>query len=70
MIRYKDVFERLREAGYSTYTIMREKHLSQRTLTSIRQNKPISTTSIDVICRLTKCQPGDIMEYVESPVED
>jgi len=33
------------------------------TLTAIRQNKPISTKSIDVLCRLLQCQPGDILMY-------
>lgn len=70
MIVYKDVLLKLKEAGYNTGTIMKQRLLSQVTLTAIRHNMPISTKSIDTICRLAKCQPGDILEYVEDPVEE
>lgn len=63
MIIYRDVLEKLKEAGYTTYDILKHKYLSQSTLTAIRQNKPISTKSIDVLCRLLQCQPGDILMY-------
>lgn len=70
MIVYKDVFPRLKAAGFSTYVLLRQKLISQKTLTAIRRNEPINTKSIDVICRLAKCQPGDIMEYQEDPAEE
>lgn len=63
MIIYRDVLEKLKEAGYTTYDILKYRYLSQSTLTAIRQNKPISTKSIDVLCRLLQCQPGDILMY-------
>ena len=64
MIIYKNVLGRLKNAGYTTYTLLKEKLISQRTLTAIRHNEPVNTKTIDTICRLAKCQPGDIMEYV------
>lgn len=64
MIVYKNVIERLKKAGYSTYVLLKEKHISQRTLTAIRHNKPINITTVDTICKLTGCQPGDILEYI------
>lgn len=70
MIVYKDILQRLKDAGYNTGVIMRNKLLSQATVDAIRHNRPINTTSINVICKLAQCQPGDIMEYVEDPAED
>lgn len=64
MILYKDILGMLKEAGYSTYRIKKEGLLSQATLTKIRANDPISIKSIDAICGLLDCQPGDILEYV------
>lgn len=65
MIIYKNVLERLKENGYSTYILMKEKLISQKTLSAIRHNRPINTKTIDVICSLANCQPGDIMEYID-----
>lgn len=65
MIVFKGVLARLAAAGWSTYRIRREKVLPESTLTRLRQDQPITTDTIDVICRLCHCQPGDLLEYVE-----
>lgn len=70
MIVYKDVLQKLKDAGYNTGKIMAERLISQSTLVAIRHNKPISTKTIDTICRLAKCQPGDILEYLEDPADE
>lgn len=76
MLVYKNVLEKLKSAGYSTYTLMKRNLLSQSTLTCIRQGKPISTASLDTICELLSCQPGEVLEYVpnqkieESPASE
>lgn len=64
MIIYKEMLVKLKAAGYTTYRLRNENLISQKTLTAIRNNEPINTKTIDVICRLANCQPGDIMEYV------
>lgn len=63
MIIYKDVLKRLSDAGYNTGVLFREHLLSQSTLKAIRHNTPVSTKTIDIICKLAGCQPGDILEY-------
>lgn len=69
-IKYKiDVIENLKKAGYSSYRIRKEKLLSESTLQSLREKKPISWDNIAVICQLLNCQPGDIMEYAEDTEE-
>lgn len=64
MIVYDRILERLKDAGYSTYRLEKEKILSQCTLTNIRKGKPINTTTIDTICRICSCNPGDILKFV------
>lgn len=64
-IVYKvDIIKALKEAGYSTYRIRKEKILGEATLQKIRNGDPVSWENISVICRLLNCQPGDILEYV------
>lgn len=64
MIIYKDILGQLSAAGWSTYRLQKEKQISNGTIIQIRAGKPISTTTIDTICSLCDCQPGDLMEYV------
>ena len=69
-ITYKlDVISSLKEAGYSTYRIRKEKILAESTLQLIREDKPVSWENIATLCTLLDCQPGDIMEYVPDDQE-
>lgn len=63
MILYKDVFAKLREAGWTIYKLQREKILPNSVITRIQRGGTVTTATIDTICRLLDCQPGDIIEY-------
>lgn len=66
-IKYKiDVITALKEAGYSTYRIRKEKIFGEKTMQDFRNNQPVmSADCIEKLCQLLSCQPGDILEYVE-----
>jgi len=65
-IIYKiDVISALKEAGFSTYRIRKEKLMGEATLQRLRSGEPVSWENIATLCQLLNCQPGDIMEYVE-----
>lgn len=64
MIVYNDILQRLQESGWSSYRLIQEQVFGNSTITRIRNGSPINTTTIDVICRLCNCQPGDILHYV------
>ena len=65
-LRYKmDVLAKLKEEGYTTYKLKKEKLLGEATIQSLREGKPISWASIESLCRLLRCQPADIIEFVE-----
>lgn len=69
-IKYKiDVLACLKEAGYSTYRIRKDKLLGEATLQKIREGEMVSWENLSQICSLLNCQPGDIMEYVEEEEE-
>lgn len=64
-IRYKiDVLAALKEIGYNTNRIRKEKLIGEATLQKIRSGEMVSYKNIEIICELLKCQPGDIMEYI------
>ena len=60
-----DVLTALKEAGYSSYRIRKEKLMGEATLQKIRSNTPVSWENIAIICKLLNCQPGDILKYVQ-----
>lgn len=63
-MHYKiDMLSALKEAGYTTYRIRKDKLLSESTVQKLRNNEPVSWENIETLCKLLKCQPGDIIEY-------
>jgi DNA-binding Xre family transcriptional regulator len=65
-IHYKfDVLEALKNQGYSTYRLRKEKILSQTTIKCLRNGEPISWSSLEQICKILNCQPGDVLIYQE-----
>lgn len=64
-ISYEKLFDRLKEKGYTTYRIRKENLIGQGTLTAIRNGTGgLDAKTIDRLCRVLDCQPGDIMEYI------
>lgn len=65
-IKYKfDVLQALKDAGFNTTRIRKDKLLAESTLQKLRCNEVVAISNIDTICRLLNCQPGDILEYKE-----
>lgn len=63
-LRYKiDVLAALRNAGYTQNRIREEKLIGQSYLTQLRHGELVSWKTIETICFLLGCQPGDIVEY-------
>jgi DNA-binding Xre family transcriptional regulator len=64
MIEFANILQMLSDHGWSTYRLQKEKKLSNGVIISIRAKKPLTTATIDKICELCDCQPGDLMRYV------
>lgn len=63
-LRYKiDVLAALKEAGYSSYRLRKERLLSESTLQKLRDGIIVSTDVIEQLCGLLNCQPGDLLEH-------
>lgn len=67
MLTYKiDVLETLKEAGYNTTRLRKEKLLNESAIQYIREGKPVGVKALDNICMLLDMQPGNIIKYVEN----
>jgi DNA-binding Xre family transcriptional regulator len=67
MIVYSRFWQTLRNSSESTYTLITKHHISSSTIDKLRKNKPITTTTLNDLCRILKCQPEDILEYISNP---
>lgn len=69
-IKYKiNVLSALKEAGYNTNRLRKEKLLSEGTIQLIREGKVVNAANLAKLCKLLDCQPGDILEYEEEQGE-
>lgn len=64
-----DVVAALKTNGYNTNILRKEKLLAEGVIQALREKKPISWANIEKLCRLLKCQPGDLIEYTEDAAE-
>lgn len=72
MLRYKiNVMTAIKAAGYSTTQIRKGNSASEQTilgenaLTKIRHGQMVGMKALDQLCSILRCQPGDIIEWVE-----
>ncbi len=59
-----DVMAALKEKGYSSYKLRKEKLLGEATMTDIRKGQIVSVENLSRLCKLLESQPGDILKYV------
>lgn len=66
MFVYKiDVLETLKDSGYNTTRLRREKLLNESAIQSLRKNEMVGIIALEKICALLDMQPGNIIKYVE-----
>ena len=63
-MKYKiDIIAALKEAGYNTSRIRKEKIMGEAMLQKLRSGQMVSWATLETLCELLKCQPGDLIEY-------
>ena len=63
-IVYKiDVLKELKEKGYNTSRLRKEKLMGEATIQKIRENQLVSWANLDTICNLLECNVGDVVEH-------
>ena len=63
-IRYKvDILQALKDKGYSTYRLRKEKIFAENTLQAFRSGDMVSYNTVAKLCELLGCDIGDILQY-------
>ena len=66
MIDYSPFWNTLKSSSESTYTLITHHHISSSTIDKLRKNKPLTTTTINDLCRILDCRIEDIAQYIPS----
>ncbi len=72
MICYrKNILQALKDAGYNTYRLQKEKLISGSTTQKLRRgDTSLTIENLNAICEMLRCQPGDILEWIPDEKED
>ena len=63
-LKYKiNVLEALKEKGYSSYILRKEKLLSESTVQKLREAEGVAWDNLETLCRLLDCDISDLLEY-------
>lgn len=61
-----DVLDTLKENGYNTGRLRKEKLLGENAIQSLRRGEMVGIIALEKICSLLDMQPGNIIKYVEN----
>ena len=64
-LKYKiDVLSALKEKGYSTYRLRKDKIFGERVIQQLRDREPVSWEVLGRLCSLLGCDIGEIITNV------
>lgn len=64
MITYDPLWQTMRKKGITTYELIKNYSFSRGTLDSLKQNRNISTATLNDLCRILSCNVEDILQYI------
>lgn len=65
MITYDKLWETMKKKGVTQYTLIKEYRISPGQITRLKRNESVSTHTIEMFCKILKCDVEDIMTYKE-----
>ena len=65
MITYYKLLDILNRRNISKLELMKMAGISRETLSKLSKNESVTIQTIDKICNVLKCQPGELMEWTE-----
>ncbi len=69
LISYDPFWRTLKNSCESTYTLITHHKISSSTINRLRNNKPISTVTLNDLCRVLHCRVEEILLYREDSTD-
>ena len=64
MISYQPFYKTIKSKNISTYKLINEYGLSRSLLDRLKHNKPITTVTINDLCKIVDCDVENIIAYI------
>jgi len=64
MISYEPLYKTMKEKGVTTYTLVNKYNVSRGLLVRLKHNRPITTVTLDDLCKILDCRVEDVMVFV------
>ncbi len=64
MISYEPFYKTIKTKNISTYKLINEYRISRSLLDRLKHNKPITTVTINDLCKILDCKVEDIVNYI------
>ena len=64
IISYEPLWETMRRKGITTYTLITKYSFSKGTLDSLKQNRNISTATLNDICNILHCEVSEVLKHI------
>lgn len=64
MISYRPFWITLANSSETTYTLIKQHHISSSTIDKLRKDKPLTTKTLDELCHILNCRLSDLAEYI------
>ncbi len=65
MISYKPFYETLKRKNISTYKLITKYNVSRGLIDRLKHNKPITTVTLNDLCKILECRVEDVLIYEE-----
>ena len=65
MISYAPLYETMKKKGFTTYTLINQHGISRSLIDRLKHNKPITTVTLNDLCKILNCKVEDILLYEE-----
>lgn len=69
MIDYGPFWNTLKISNETTYTLINKHHISSSTIDKLRKNKPLTTTTLNDLCRILNCRLEEVAQYIPSDTD-
>lgn len=63
MISYEPLYRTMQEKGVTTYRLIRDFGVSRSLLDRLKHDKPVTTQTLDDLCRFLDCRIEDVLVY-------
>ena len=64
MISYEPFYKTLKEKGLTTYKLITTYGISGSLIDRLKHNRPITTVTLDDLCKILDCRVEDVMVYI------